>query len=171
MLGSTMTWFNNLIGRLNIMFPGLRVHGHAIPAHYNEKTENPLLDQRTGKRFERKDQQQDTGRVDMQRRNWRNESRRNNREPEKQQQQVERPPSPETWRKPVEQPKPASPDSSGLRYGKAASAVELAQAYSRSVSDPKTADRFSVQRGLPSRTQMPFSRLMGPTPRPQINGY
>lgn len=133
--------------------------------------ENPLLDQRTGKRFERKDQRQDTERVDMQRRNWRNESRRNNREPEKQQQVVERPPSPETWRKPVEQPKPASPDSGGLRYGKAASIVELAQAYSRSVSDPKIDDRFSAQRGLPGRTQMPFSRLMGPTPRPQINGY
>ncbi len=144
------------------MFPGLKEFmGMQFPyMHYSEKTENPLVDQRTGKRFERKDQRQDTERVDMQRRNWRNESRRNNREPEKQQQQGERPPSLETWRKPVEQPKPASPDSGGLRYGKAASAVELAQAYSRSVSDPKIADPFSVQRGLPGRTQMPFSRLM-----------
>lgn len=148
-----------------------RVHGHAIPAHYSEKTENPLLDQRSGKRYEKKDQRQETERVDTQRRNWRNEGRRNNRETERQQQQVERSTSPETWRKPVEQPKPASPDSRGVRYGKAASAVELAQAFSKSVSDPKVADRLSGQRGLPGRTQVPFSRLMGPTPRPQINGY
>ncbi|GMY37110.1 hypothetical protein FCV25MIE_32352 [Fagus crenata] len=152
-----------------------RVHA-SPPARYTEKNENPHLDQMTGKRFERKDHRQDSERVDMQRRNWRNE-RRNNREPERQQQQqqqqvvVERPPSPETWRKPVEQPKPASPDGGGLRYGKATSAVDLAQAFSKSVSDPKIADRFSGQKALPGRTQMPFSRLMGPSPRPQINGY
>lgn len=151
-----------------------RVHA-SPPARYTEKNENPHLDQMTGKRFERKDHRQDSERVDMQRRNWRNE-RRNNREPERLQQQqqqvvVERPPSPETWRKPVEQPKPASPDGGGLRYGKATSAVDLAQAFSKSVSDPKIADRFSGQKALPGRTQMPFSRLMGPSPRPQINGY
>ncbi|KAF5472102.1 hypothetical protein F2P56_008843 [Juglans regia] len=140
------------------------------PADYGEKTENPLLGQRIGKRHERKDHRQEIERVDMQR-NWRNESRRNNRETERKQQQVERPPSPETWRKPVEQPKPDSLDSGGPRHGKVASAVELAQAFSRSVSDPKAADRFSGQRSLPGRNQMPFSRLMGPTPRPQINGY
>ncbi|XP_041028951.1 uncharacterized protein LOC121268677 isoform X3 [Juglans microcarpa x Juglans regia] len=140
------------------------------PADYGEKTENPLLGQRIGKRHERKDHRQEIERVDMQR-TWRNESRRNNRETERKQQQVERPPSPETWRKPVEQPKPDSPDSGGPRHGKVASAVELAQAFSRSVSDPKAADRFSGQRSLPGRNQMPFSRLMGPTPRPQINGY
>nr|XP_023876633.1 uncharacterized protein LOC111989059 [Quercus suber]POF23356.1 hypothetical protein CFP56_20797 [Quercus suber] len=156
-----------------------RVHGHAIPARHSEKTENSHLDQMTGKRYERKDHRQDSERVDMQRRNWRNECRRNNnreterqqQQPQQPQQQVERPPSPETWRKPVEQPKPASPDAGGLRYGKAASAVELAQAFSKSVSDPKIADQFSGQKALPGRTQIPFSRLTGPTPRPQINGY
>lgn len=146
-------------------------NANSSPADYGEKTENPLLGQRIGKRYERKDHQQETQRVDMQRRNWRNESRRNNRETERKQQQVERPPSPETWRKPIEQPKPDSPDSGGPRYGKVASAIELAQVFSRSVSDPKAADRFSGQRNLPGRTQVPFSRLMGPTPRPQINGY
>jgi hypothetical protein len=51
------------------MFPGLKEFmGMQFPyMHYSEKTENPLVDQRTGKRFERKDQQQDIERVDMQR--------------------------------------------------------------------------------------------------------
>lgn len=108
----------------------------------------------------------------MQRRNWRHEnwknSRENERQPQQQQQQQERHPSPETWRKPVEQPNPSSPD--GLRYGKAASAVELAQAFSRSLSHPKADDRHPMQRSVTGRNQMPFSRLMNPTPR-QINGY
>ncbi|KAG2685149.1 hypothetical protein I3760_10G111300 [Carya illinoinensis] len=142
-----------------------------ILAENSEKTESPLLDEKIGKRYERKDHRQDIERVDVQRRNWRAESWRNSRETERNQQQVERPPSPETWRKPVVQVKPDSPDSGGPRHGKVASAIELAQAFSRSVSDPKTADHFSGQRGHPGRTQMPFSRLMGPTPRPQINGY
>jgi len=74
----------------------------------------------------------------------------------------------------VEQQPKTSPGATGIRYGRAASAVELAQAFSRSVSDPKVNDRFSGQRGLntgTSRTQVPFSRLVGPTSRPQINGY
>lgn len=143
-----------------------------IPAEYSAKTENTLLDQRIGKTYERKDHRQDIERAEVQRRNWRNESQRNSIETERKRQQVERPPSPETWRKPVEQVKPDSPDSGGPPpHRKVASAVELAQAFSRPVSDPKTADHFSSQRGHPGRTQMPFSRLMGPTPRPQINGY
>ncbi|XP_039034450.1 uncharacterized protein LOC120170577 isoform X2 [Hibiscus syriacus] len=107
-------------------------------------------------------------RVDMQRRNWRNENQQNERETERQQQprwlqQQERQPSPETWHKPADQPKPVSPEAAGLRYGKAASALELAQAFSKPFSDQKTDDQHAGQ--------MPFSRLMGPTPRPQINGY
>ncbi|KAJ9136283.1 hypothetical protein P3X46_033375 [Hevea brasiliensis] len=151
-----------------------RVPEHAVPIQHGERTDNIPPDQRTGKKIERKDQQVDIERVDKQRRNWRNENWRNSRETERQQQpqlQQGRPPSPETWRKPVEQPKPASPDATGLRYGKTASALELAQAFSKSFSDPKTADRYSGQRGLHGKTQVPFSRLMGPTPRPQINGY
>lgn len=143
---------------------------HANPTRHNEKPENHPFDQRTGKKFDRRDNRVDVERVDVQKRNWRNDGKRNNREPERQQQQSERPPSPETWRKP-EQPKLSSPGAVGVHHGKAASALELAQAFSRSVSDPKLADRFSGQRGIPGRAQMPFSRLMGPTPRPQINGY
>ncbi|KAL7244017.1 hypothetical protein ACSBR1_016275 [Camellia fascicularis] len=150
---------------------------HSTPSRYNEKAENNLLDNRIRKNNDRRDNHVDIERTDMQRKNWRSDNWRN-RETEKhhhhhhQQLPQERPSSPETWRKPAEQPKPSSPDNPSLRYGKAASAVELAQAFSRSVSDPKTAaDRFPAQRGIPGRAQIPFSRLMDPTSRPQINGY
>lgn len=145
-----------------------RVPGNANPTRHPDKADNHPFDQRTGKKFDRRDNQVE--RVDMQKRNWCNDGRKNNRETERQPQQSERPPSPETWRKP-EQPKPSSPDGAGLHHGKAASALELAQAFSRSVSDPKLNDQISGQRGIPTRGQIPFSRLMGPTPRPQINGY
>lgn len=150
-----------------------RAPEHANPTRQSERSENTPLDQRMGRKFERKDPPIDVDRVDMQRRNWRNENRRNNRgvEREQQQQQHDRHSSPETWRKPVEQPKPLTTAAVGVRYGKVASAVELAQAFSRSFSDPKLDDRYSGQRGLTGQTQMPFSRLMGPTRRAQINGY
>ncbi|KAK6124002.1 hypothetical protein DH2020_042250 [Rehmannia glutinosa] len=152
---------------------------HATPARFAEKAEINTTDQRIiAKHSDRRDHPLDVERSDSHRRNRPNEIWRNNRDVEKhrgnqqQKQQVQdRAPSPETWRKPVEQSKPASPDAPPVRYGKAASAVELAQAFSKSVSDPNVADRFSGSRGVPSRSQMPFSRLMGPTPRPQINGY
>nr|ADD09588.1 translation initiation factor-related [Trifolium repens] len=148
-----------------------KLHDHSVQTRYGEKTEDGL-NQRTGRKPERKEQKVDGDRVLGQRKNWRsgdnsNNNRRNLRETERQQ-VPERPPSPETWRKPVE----SSQGAGGPRYGRGASAVELAQAFSKSVSDPKVNDRFSGQRGLNSgRNQMPFSRLVGPTSRPQINGY
>ncbi|XWS15633.1 hypothetical protein CRYUN_Cryun34aG0018200 [Craigia yunnanensis] len=141
----------------------------AAPRH-GERVENPPDDQRVGRKSER-NHRVDSGRVDLQRRNWPNENWWNGRETERQQQQPERQPSPETWCKPTEQPKPVSPEAAGVRYGKAASAMELAEAFSKSFSDQKTDDQYAGQKGLPGRTQMPFSRLMGPTPRPQINVY
>lgn len=133
------------------------------------------MDQRTGRKADRKEQRVDGERVHAQRRNWRGDTRRTVRETDRPQAPPERQTSPETWRKPVEQQPKASPGAAGIRYGRAASAVELAQAFSKSVSDPKVNDsRFSGQRGLntgSSRTQVPFSRLVGPTSRPQINGY
>ncbi|CAK9142633.1 unnamed protein product [Ilex paraguariensis] len=147
-----------------------------MATRHNEIPENTSLDHRIGKNPDRRDHRVDGERVDVPR-NWRSENRRNGREIENQQHQhqhqhpQERPPSPETWRKPVEQPKSASLDSPRLRYGKAASAVELAQAFSRSISDPKIGDRISGQRGPPAGEQLPFSRLLGPTTRPHINGY
>ncbi|KAJ4977086.1 hypothetical protein NE237_002192 [Protea cynaroides] len=150
----------------------------AVPsAGYSERAENFSLDQRIGRDSERKDHRLDNEKTETQRGSWRNENRRNSKETEKQQ---ERPPEPETWRKPVEQAKPFPPDAPGLRYGKAATALELAQAFSKSISDTKAADRFSGQRGQPgqkAQNQLPFSRLTdtrvysGPTPRHQINGY
>ena len=148
---------------------------HASPIRYNEKAENSAVDQRTRKNTSRRDhlvEIEGTDRTDVHRRNRPNENWRSIKETEKPKQPQERPPSPETWRKPVEQPNMATSDVPGVRYGKAASALELAQAFSRSsISDQKTADQFPAQRGLHGRDHMPFSRLTGPTPRPQINGY
>lgn len=139
-----------------------------MPARYNGKSENAPLDHRIGKNISRRDYRGDIENGNFQRKkNWRSENQRSSRDLEKNQPPVERAPSPETWRKPVEQPLSLT----GRRYGKVASAVELAQAFSKSVSDPKTADRLSGQRGLPGRVQIPFSRLTGPQSRPQINGY
>ncbi|WMV16202.1 hypothetical protein MTR67_009587 [Solanum verrucosum] len=147
---------------------------------HNEKTESIPIDHRMAKNADRRDHRIDVDKGDGQRRNWRSENWRNNKETERhhhhhhqpQQHVQERPPSPETWRKPVEPPRPASADAPGARYGKATSAVELAAAFSRSVSDPATTtDRFSGQKSLPNRGQIPFSRLTGPQQRPQINGY
>ncbi|XP_071697062.1 uncharacterized protein [Rutidosis leptorrhynchoides] len=137
-----------------------------ITSRQNVKPE-PLDHHRIGKNIDRRDvDKSDT----TQRRsnNWRTENRKSSRDLEQQQQPQERPPSPETWRKP-EEPVP----SGGPRYGKAASAVELAQAFSKSVSDPKlAADRFSSQRGLPGQAQIPFSRLTSQPPtRSKINGH
>ncbi|KAK4711353.1 hypothetical protein R3W88_005866 [Solanum pinnatisectum] len=147
---------------------------------HNEKTESIPNDHRMAKNAHRRDHRIDAEKGDGQRRNWRSENWRNNKETERhhhhhhqpQQHVQERPPSPETWRKPVEPPRPASADAPGARYGKATSAVELAAAFSKSVSDPATTtDRFSGQKSLPNRGQIPFSRLTGPQQRPQINGY
>ncbi|GKE60708.1 eukaryotic translation initiation factor-related protein, partial [Tanacetum coccineum] len=142
-----------------------RVENPGLASRQNGRPE-PLDHHRTGKNIDRRD----ADKSDAQRRgNWRNENRKSSRDLEQQQPPQERPPSPETWRKPVEPEPPVGP-----RYGKAASAVELAQAFSKSVSDPKLAtDRFSSQRGLPGQGQIPFSRLTsGPPTRPyQINGH
>ncbi|KAE9597124.1 hypothetical protein Lal_00007821 [Lupinus albus] len=140
-----------------------------VQTRYGEKTDDALHDQGIGRKPERKEQRVDAERVHAQR-NWRSDNRRNVKETDRPQ-AIERPKSPETWRKPVNEPK-SSPGGVGVRYGRAASAVELAQAFSRSVSDPKVNDRVSDQRGLNTgRMQVPFSRLVSPTSRPQINGY
>ncbi|CAI9087713.1 OLC1v1021857C1 [Oldenlandia corymbosa var. corymbosa] len=156
-----------------------RVSVHAASTRYTDKHENIPVEHRTGRYTDRREHKLEGEGADPQRKNWRGENWRNKREfdkPQRQQQQQhqqqqERPPSPDTWRKPVEQATPAPSDAQGVRFGKAASAVELAQAFSRPISDPTTADRASGQRNLPGRGQIPFSRLTGPAPRPQINGY
>ncbi|XP_039061592.1 mastermind-like protein 3 [Hibiscus syriacus] len=152
--------------RVKHNFPRSEKVAEQPAACHGEGVGNPPV-QKTGRKSER-NHSVHNGRVDMQRRNWLNENRQNERETERQQQQQQkRQPSPETWRKPAEQPKPVSPEGAGMRYGKAASALELAQAF----SNQKKEDRHGGQRVLPGHAQMPFSRLMDPTPRPQINGY
>ncbi|KAG1347267.1 putative DNA helicase INO80 [Cocos nucifera] len=137
-----------------------------------ERAETFTLGQKAGRDFERKDHRPNVERMDVQRSSWRNENRRATREIEK---PMEPPrPEPDTWRKPVEQPKPDVP---GPRLGKAVSALELAQAFSKSVSDGRSQNRFTTQRSLSGRTQVPFSRLTDSkvfysrSPQRQINGY
>ncbi|KAL2495273.1 eukaryotic translation initiation factor-related [Forsythia ovata] len=163
---------SELFSRVNLDSPkNETVSAHAA-TNYNGKAENIHGDKRIVKHTDRRDNRIDVERTDSQRRNQQNESWRNKKEIEKRHnQQQGRPPSPETWRKPVEHQNPASPSATGQRYGKATSAVELAQAFSKSVSDPTVANCLSGPSGVPNRGQVPFSRLMGPTPRPQINGY
>lgn len=142
---------------------------------YGERPGNFTTDQRPGRDLDRRDHRLDTEKTDMQRGSWRNENRKNNKDLEKPHEKRQ---EPETWRRPVEPPKHASPEMTpSPRYGKAASALELAQAFSRPVSVAKSADRPTSHRNLPGRSQVPFSRLTdtrefysGPTPR-QINGY
>lgn len=105
-------------------------------------------------------QPQSKNKQDVSRRNRQSETLRNN---SKNHESEERPPSPETWRrKPVEEPPeksgggaPPPTPPGGARFGKVASAVELASAFSRPAS------------------ARPFSRLMGSSarPQPQINSY
>ncbi|MQL80442.1 hypothetical protein Taro_012879 [Colocasia esculenta] len=98
---------------------------HPSPtSRHGERIENYPLEQRVG-RDPRKDQRVESEKTDTQRSSWRNDNRRNPREVEK---PVERCPEPENWRKPEEHPKP---HNQGLRFGKGASALELAQAFSR----------------------------------------
>ncbi|KAL6567472.1 hypothetical protein OROGR_001140 [Orobanche gracilis] len=144
---------------------------HAPTARYHGKSETNVTDQRTAKHYsDRRDHQMDVEKIDSHRRNNRpNEIRRNNWDVENkncsQQQKLDRPPSPDTWRRPAE------PDAPPMRHGKVATALELAQAFSKSVSDPEIINRFSGSRGVPGRGQVPFSRLTGPSPMPQVNGY
>jgi hypothetical protein len=110
---------------------------------------------------------------DTQRSTWRDDTQNgtgNKRTPHHNQHQQPPRPEPDTWRKPepVKQE-----DVSGFRPGKGATALELAEAFSKRVSDGK--------RDLVSRNTNPvvFSRLLGgerelykgPPPHQQINGY
>lgn len=144
-----------------------------ISRRAGERLESFPSEQRNGKDLEGKEHRSDLEKVEGT--SWRNDNRRNTRATEK---PVERRQETDTWRKPVvEQP---NPDVAvrGPRHGKAASALELAQAFSRSMSDTNSNHHVPSQRSLPtSRAQEPFSRLTdtrelysGPSQR-QINGY
>lgn len=144
-----------------------------VPEHAIQRPMSSPRDLRT-KKFDQKDGRNvsDIARSESQRRNWRENENKSSRQ-QHQTQEKTRHPSPETWRKPVPQ-KPESPDGTGLRHGKAASALELAQAYSP-FSGPKSgigsSNSFNKSRNNQTQ-QQPFSRLVGSTTTPrQINGY
>lgn len=138
-----------------------------------ERSESFPVEQRSGRDFERKNSRLDHEEADAQRASWRNDNRKNTRETEKPAQQR---PEPETWRKPVEQSKPEV-QATVPRLGKAASPLELAQAFSRSVSDSQSVNHIPSKRSSPGRIQVPFSRLTDardfyPSPNTrQINGH
>ncbi|CAE5957198.1 unnamed protein product [Arabidopsis arenosa] len=143
------------------------------PEHAIQRPVSSPRDLRTRK-FDQKDGRNvsDVARSETQRRNWRENENKSSRQ-QQQTQEKTRHPSPETWRKPVPQ-KPESPDGTGIRHGKTASALELAQAYSP-FSDPKSgigsSNSFNKSRNNQTQ-QQPFSRLVGSTTTPrQINGY
>ncbi|KAJ4729960.1 Eukaryotic translation initiation factor-like protein [Melia azedarach] len=148
----------------------------SVPStQHNQNAENLAYEKRIGKNLERKERPTGQGK-DNQWRNRRIENRWGSADAEKQQQ--DRRPEPDTWRKPVEEGKPTSDDSSGIHHGKIVSPLDLAKAFSKSVSDPMCEENSS-QRGLPGHdNQMPFSRLTdthqlnsATTARHRINGY
>ncbi|KAL6871497.1 hypothetical protein ACP4OV_014326 [Aristida adscensionis] len=128
--------------------------------------------------IDRKDYKPDADRVDSYRPMRREDNRRLARDVEK---PLEQPrPEPETWRRPVEPPKP---EVTAPRFGKAATALELAQAFSKSMSDTTPQSRLTSvpsPRASPSpgvKDQLGFSRLTdnravhsSPSQR-KINGY
>ncbi|KAJ6959341.1 hypothetical protein NC653_037617 [Populus alba x Populus x berolinensis] len=151
---------------------------HVAPtARQSQKNDNRgAIDRRNGRDSERKDQRMDHEKTDLERKNWRNDKWKSRKDAKEQR------PEPETWRKPIEEPKPASSDSTGNRPGKIVSALELAQAFSKSASVPKIQNIPSSQRGMPGRKDQPFSRLTDtgehypsptttPITRHRINGY
>ncbi|KAG7596674.1 hypothetical protein ISN44_As06g011050 [Arabidopsis suecica] len=144
-----------------------------VPEHASQRPVSSPRDMRTRK-FDQKDGRNvsDIARSETQRRNWRENENKSARQ-QQQTQEKTRHPSPETWRKPVPQ-KLDSPNGTGIRHGKAASALELAQAYSP-FSDPKSgigsSNSFNKSRNNQTQ-QQPFSRLVGSTTTGrQINGY
>lgn len=146
------------------------------PSSFNrpvEAAESSPDECRSTRNAERKDDQSNHDKGDAQRNSRRNENWRNLRQMEKK--PLERLQEHKTWRKPIQPPKPETPP--GPRVMRAASALELAQAFSRSMSDSRVDNRYANQRILPGRAQIPFSRLTdtreiysGSTPR-HINGY
>ncbi|NP_001169448.1 hypothetical protein Zm00014a_015486 [Zea mays] len=144
-----------------------------------ERHESFAAGHRGPRNGDKKDHKWNTDRADAYRLTRREDNRRVARDMEKPQEQPR--PEPETWRKPVEPPKleVATP-----RFGKAATALELAQAFSTSMSDTAPQSRLTSApspRVPPSpgasRDQSGFSRLTdsrtlhsGPSQR-KINGY
>lgn len=147
---------------------------HSVPAARHSKgTSTHTSERRLGRDLDRKDQWMETAKPDIQRKSWWNENWRNNsREAERQPQQRDHRSKPATRHNPIQQPNHPEPNGSVTHRGKVSSALELAQAYSRSASTPNTDDQFSSQTALPGRNQVPFSRLTDNSRHHiKINGY
>uniref|UniRef100_J3MLT5 Uncharacterized protein n=2 Tax=Oryza brachyantha TaxID=4533 RepID=J3MLT5_ORYBR len=142
-----------------------------------EKAESFPTGSRGPRNADKKDYRRDTDRTDVYRSTRREDNRRVARDVEK----PEPPrPEPETWRKPVEPPKP---EVTAPRFGKGASAMELAQAFSKSMSDTVPQSRLTsvpspkVPPSPGTRDQVGFSRLTdnralhSSTSQRKINGY
>ncbi|KAJ8749362.1 hypothetical protein K2173_018851 [Erythroxylum novogranatense] len=164
---------SNLPDRVNSSKNEVISH-HMVPTtRHSQKADRPASSRRTGRDLEMRDQRVEHEKANVERRNWRNDKWRSNKDAKEQQ------PEPETWRKTIEDPKPASADVSGTRHGKLVSALELAQAFSKSVSTSKASDVQRGQRAPGNRNnEVPFSRLTDtreihstPSTRPRINGY
>ncbi|CAL5062312.1 unnamed protein product [Urochloa decumbens] len=138
---------------------------------------NPSVE-RVPRNGDRKDYKRDTDRADSYRPTRREDNRRVVRDVEKPPEQPR--PEPETWRKPVEPPKP---EVTTLRLGKAATPLEVAQAFSTSMSDTLPQSRLTsvpsprVPPSPGARDPSGFSRLTdnrslhsSPSQR-KINGY
>ncbi|XP_051215495.1 uncharacterized protein [Lolium perenne] len=140
-----------------------------------EKVDSYPSGHRGPRNADRKDYRRDTDRADAYRPTRREDNRKVvEKIPEQQR------PEPETWRKPVEPPKP---EITAPRFGKAATALELAQAFSKSMSDTVPQSRLTsvpsprVPPSPGTRDQVGFSRLTdngalhsGSSHR-KINGY
>uniref|UniRef100_A0A0D9X011 isopentenyl-diphosphate Delta-isomerase n=1 Tax=Leersia perrieri TaxID=77586 RepID=A0A0D9X011_9ORYZ len=141
-----------------------------------EKVESFPAGTRGPRNADKKDYRRDTDRSDVYRPTRREDNRRIARDVEK----TEQPrPEPETWRKPVEPPKP---EVTAPRFGKGASALELAQAFSKSMSDTVPQSRLTsvpspkVPPSPGARDQVGFSRLtdnraLHSGAQRKINGY
>uniref|UniRef100_A0ACD5ULS4 Uncharacterized protein n=1 Tax=Avena sativa TaxID=4498 RepID=A0ACD5ULS4_AVESA len=144
-----------------------------------EKADSFPSGHRGPRNADRKDYRRDTDRADAYRPARREDNRKVARDVEKLPEQQR--PEPESWRKPVEPPKP---EVTAPLFGKAATALELAQAFSKSMSDNVPQSRLT---SLPSPRvppspgsrdhQVGFSRLTdngalhsGSSQR-KINGY
>ncbi|XP_074570219.1 uncharacterized protein LOC141826815 [Curcuma longa] len=137
-----------------------------------ERADRLSVGQRTVKDLDNRGYHPDNERVDVQSSSWRNDNRKNTRDIDRSLAQPRA--DVDNWRKPVEDPKPEVP---APRFSKGASALELAQAFSRSVSEARPENKISTQRNISGQNQLPFSRLAGSkelysgTTHRQINGY
>ncbi|KAL5198528.1 hypothetical protein ABZP36_002040 [Zizania latifolia] len=137
-----------------------------------EKADNFPAGSRGPRNADKKDYRRDTDRADVYWHARREDNRRFARDVEKPEQSR---PEPETWRKPVETSKP---EVAAPRFGKAATPMELAQAFSKSTSsDIVPQSRLTNVPSPGARDQVGFSRLTdnkalqsSPSQR-KINGY